>query len=298
MAEPAESSKSFVNPAFIVGLVGACLVIVACFLPFIERIGAPPLLLFTGAIDPGLAVIVLAVLSIILCLIQRFGWLLITAPLTAVAALMAAGEQLTALAGPDVGPIELFDVYNGILPAGMTTTRMVEVSAQLDAMALGLGVWLFVAGFVLTTLAPAVRYLTAGRDRTTPAVEGFTTAPRSRAIENAATTPDDTESDDGNDMLIDDLHIFADNMNQELSFDHRDATGRTTSHNAALIAAGYREQTYFLRCRLDETGETRDFAADQLSNVVDRQSGEAIATDELLDDLARVAHEAYEASNS
>ncbi len=297
MAEPAQSSKTFLSPAFIVGFPGACLIIVASFLPFIARAGAPPLLLFTGEIDPGLAVIVLAVLSIILCLIQRFGWLLITGPLTVVAALMAIAEQLAALAGPDVGAIALFDVYNGILPASMTTTRMVEVSALLDGMALGLGAWLFVAGLVLTILAPAVRYIVAGRERTTPAVEGFTTAPRSSTIENAGATPDDTEEDDGTDMLIDDLHIFADNMNQELSFDHRDPAGGETSHKAALVAAGYRGETYFLRCRLDETGEMRDFAADRLTNVVDRQSGEAIATDELLDDLARVAHEAYEASN-
>lgn len=279
------------------GFIGACLVIIASFLPYIERAGAPPLLLFTGEIDPGLAVIVLAVLSIILCLIQRFGWLLITGPLTAVAALMAAGEQLTALAGPDVGPIELFDVYNGILPVDMTTTRMVEVSALLDGMVLGTGAWLIVAGLVMMILAPVFRHITADRAEQTATLEGFTAAPRSRTIENATATPTGSDEDDTTDMLIDGLHIFADNMNRELSFEHRDTAGRETTHKVVLVAAGYLDQTYFLRCRDSETGGMRDFAADSLSKIEDQESGEAIATDDLLDDLARVAQEAYEASN-
>ncbi len=287
----------FLNPAFLVGILGACLVIVASFLPLVERAGAPPLLLFTGAIDPGLAVIVLAALSVVLCLVQRYGWLLITGPLAAVAALMAAGEQLQALAGPDVGLVDLFDVYNGILPAGMTTNRMVEISALLDGMAVGIGAWLLITGLILTALAPALRRVSVSRRPTEAPVEGFTTAPRSRAIEDAATVRADIMEDDIEDMLIDDLHIFADNMNQELSFDHRDPDGHEASHKVILIAAGYREQTYFLRCSDVETGHMRDFAADQLSGVVDRSSGESIATEELLDDLARVAHEAYEASN-
>ncbi|HPF13549.1 MAG TPA: hypothetical protein PLJ12_04720, partial [Planctomycetota bacterium] len=56
-------------------------------------------------------------------------------------------------------------------------------------------------------------------------------------------------------------------------------------------AAGYLGDSYFLRCRDLNAGNLRDVPAHMMSDIVDDQSGNPIDTDDMLDDLARVAHE-------
>tara|TARA_B100000686_G_C16258159_1_gene697844 strand:- start:336 stop:632 length:297 start_codon:yes stop_codon:yes gene_type:complete len=81
-----------------------------------------------------------------------------------------------------------------------------------------------------------------------------------------------------------------------MGFTLLNAPSQSSAMSVHMLAAGDQGDTYFLRCRDRDMGNLRDVPAHMLSDLVDEEGGEAIDTDDLLNDLAQVAYEVIEAA--
>ena len=310
-----------VNLAFVFGVTGAVLVLVGSTMPQLRMPGlvAPPLF-EPGApgLDAGTMVAVFALFAIAFCLSRRYRWLMLCAIMIVVFLTAALTYQLTGMLGLTIR--QIVGIYNGVLPSGIDSEAFEAKFSVLQNTTLNTGLFLVAGGLLLMQIAPWVRrvaFRLGGGTKREPR------EPKSRPAERAAprrwglrrepqalAEPGHAESEasvrtalarpaaaapaalHAGDLLLDDLYLFAEGLDQPLTFSLLDPSGRVTRHRMRMLAAGYLGDTYYLRCRDVDAGNLRDVPAHMMSDIVDDVSGQRIETDDMLQDLARVAYEA------
>lgn len=286
---------------------------------------------FALSLDAGLMVVVFALFAVAFCLVGRYRWLMFCAIMIVLFLAAALTRQLTAMLGLTIP--QIVDMYNGVLPPDVDPSALLAQVPVLKATTYDDGLLVLGVGLLMIELAPWLRRLRlggsggkrpsrwttvprhepqavkaqpapapapatpvqpAGRqvEATAPRRAADPVAPRSfRPAQAAAPAAP-------KDLLLDDLYLFAQGIDRPLTFALLDAAGRVTRHRVRLEAAGYLGDTYYLRCRDTDAGNRRDVPAHMLSDIVDGDTGEAIDTDDLLQDLARVAFEAVAADDT
>ena len=293
-----------VNAAFVLGVLGALLVIAGAALPQLSIPGhAPgplvdPMALVddpvAGLRDAGTAVVVFALFAIGFCMVGRYYWLIFCALMIVLFLAVALTRQLTDMLGLTIP--QIVDMYNGVLPPDIDASALLEKLPVLQATTYDQGLLVLGIGLMMIELAPWLRRFRTGGGwqtvaslRKEPKAVGSAAYP---AVAAAAQPAPEPALPTRPDLLLDDLYIFADGLDQPLSFALLDPAGMVSRHRMVMEAAGYLGDAYYLRCRDAEAGNRRDVPAHLMSEIVDERSGAPVDTDDMLDDLARVAYEA------
>lgn len=286
-----------VSLAFLLGILGAVLVVAGALLPQLSVAGhvtAPlfdPVGLLTDPIaatgEAGLAVIVFALFAIAFCLAGRYRWLMFCAVMIVLFLAVALTRQLSTMLGLTIP--QIVDMYNGVLPPDVDPAALLAKLPVLQATTYDDGLLAVGAGLLLIELAPWLRRFTIGRGRRKPRAEAEERREPAAVSRSATAIP---HLEPPPDLLHDELYIFADGLDQPLTFSLLEPTGRITRHRMRMEAAGYLGDAYYVRCRDLDAGNLRDVPAHLMSDIVDDLTGQPIDTDDLLGDLARVAYEA------
>lgn len=292
--------------AFASGILGSLLILAGALMPQLSVPGHETGPLFDPAAlvadplaatgDAGLAVVVFALFAIGFCLVGRYRWLIFCAIMIVLFLGVGLMRQLTDMLGLTIS--QIIDMYNGVLPPDVDAAALLSKLPVLQATTYNHGLIVLAVGLVLIEIAPWLRRLQFGSSRwQTPAGKAGPGKRREpKAVVQPAAAPEAAAENAGapTDLLLEELYIFADGLEQPLTFSLLDPAGRVTRHRVRLEAAGYLGDGYFLRCRDLDAGNLRDFPAHMLSEIVDDQTGSPIDTDDMLDDLARVAYEVVE----
>lgn len=307
-----------VNLAFVFGIAGAVLVLIGSTMPQLRMPGlvAPPLF-EPGApgLDAGTMVAVFALFAIAFCLSRRYRWLMLCAIMIVVFLAAALTYQLTGMLGLTIR--QIVDMHNGVLPAGVDPQAVLAKLPVLENTTYNVGLPWVAGGLLLMEIAPWVRrvaFRLGGGAKPEPkprpadgdaprrwslrreprALAGSDPAKRGASVRPVAARPAMAAPAalHAGDLLLDDLYLFAEGLDQPLTFSLLDPSGRVTRHRMRMLAAGYLGDTYYLRCRDVDAGNLRDVPAHMMSDIVDDVSGQPIETDDMLQDLARVAYEA------
>jgi hypothetical protein len=289
--------------AFLTGILGSLLILGGALLPQLsvpdhvtEPLFDPTILLadpLAATGEAGLGVVVFALFAIGFCLVGRYLWLIFCAIMIVLFLSVALMRQLTDMLGLTIP--QIIDMYNGVLPPDVDAAALLSKLPVLQATTYDDGLLVLGVGLLLIELAPWLRRLQFGSRRWQTVSKAPAESRREpTAVVQAAPAPVIEQPNVPPDLLLDELYIFADGLEQPLTFSLLDPAGRVTRHRVRLEAAGYLGDSYFLRCRDLDIGNLRDFPAHMLSEIVDDQTGSPIDTDDMLDDLARVAYEVVE----
>ncbi len=290
--------------AFVTGILGALLILAGAAMPQLSVPDHDTGPLFDAAAmlaDPlgatgeaGLGVVIFALFAIAFCLVRRYLWLIFCAIMIVLFLSVGLMRQLTDMLGLTIP--QIIDMYNGVLPPDVDPSALLSKLPVLKATTYDTGLLVLGIGLVLIEIAPWLRRLQFGSSRWQTVARS---APASRReptavaqdTQNPAPAPAHEESRVPPDLLLDELYIFAEGLDQPLTFALLDPSGRVTRHRVRLEAAGYLGDSYFLRCRDLDAGNLRDVPAHMMSDIVDDLTGAPIDTDDMLEDLARVAYE-------
>jgi len=310
-----------VNLAFVYGIVGAVLVLVGATMPQLRVPGiVMPPLFEPGApgLDSGTMVAVFALFAIAFCLSRRYRWLAFCALVIIVFLAAALTYQLTGMLGLTIR--QIVDMHNGVLPPGLDPQVLLAKLPMLENTTWNVGLPWIAAGLLLMESAPWLRRLSfhlGGRAsgaaqsgrlvqaadepqrrwpmRREPRAMAAPAFEESRAQVQATLArplPAAPAPLQAGDLLLDGLYVFAEGLDQPLTFSLLDPSGRVTRHRMRMQAAGYLGDAYYLRCRDIDAGNLRDVPAHMMTDIVDDVAGQPIDTDDMLQDLARAAHEA------
>lgn len=299
-----ERSGRAVSAAFLLGVVGALLIVAGALLPQLSvpgHVTGPLIDPLAPAFDAGAMVVVFALFCIAFCLVGRYRWLMFCAVMIVLFLAVALTRQLTDMLGLTIS--QIIDMHNGVLPPDVDPSALLAKVPVLQATTYDDGLLVLAVGLLMIELAPWLRRLRFPPEKRSG---GWTEVRRRepKAVKEApvvvqAVAPATTPSPNGAqaptappDFLLDDLYIFAEGLDQPLSFALLEPAGRITRHRVRLEAAGYLGDAYYLRCRDSDAGNLRDVPAHMMSEIVDGNTGAAIDTDDMLQDLARVAYEA------
>ena len=238
--------------------------------------------------DAGVAVVVFALFSIAFCLIGRLRWLVLCALMIVLFLSVALTRQLTDMLGLTIP--QIIDMYNGVLPPDIDATALLSKLPVLQATTYADGLLVLGVGLLMIELAPWFSRVGPGRWQKPPSTAARTGRREPKAVAAIATAT--VAQAAPADLLLDELYIFADGLEQPLTFALLDPAGRVTRHRVRMEAAGYLGDAYYLRCRDLDAGNLRDVPAHMMSDIVDSQTGVPIDTDDMLADLSRVAYEA------
>jgi len=289
-----------INAAFVLGVLGALLVAAGSLLPQLSVPGHVTGSLFdpsTLLADPlaagrnaGTAVVVFALFAIAFCMVGRYRWLIFCALMIVLFLSVALTRQLTDMLGLTIP--QIIDMYNGVLPPDIDAQALLQKLPVLQATTYNQGLLVLGIGLMMMELAPWVKRLRMDIGGGRPGRRGRLEPTAVQGTE--AAVPQAAVIQPPPDLLLDALYIFADGLAQPLTFSLLDPAGRVTRHRMRMEGAGYLGDAYFLRCRDIDAGNLRDIPAHMMSEIVDDLTGEPIDTDDMLDDLSRVAYEAVE----
>jgi len=243
--------------------------------------------------DAGAMVPVFALFAIGFCLVGRYRWIILCALMIILFLAFAIIDQLTAVLGLSLQ--QIVDMQAGIVPEGISARALARKIPVFENTTADTGIVLVGIGMAMLELAPWLRRFGGAlpegglRRRREPVLEA------AEPVETPAPGPAVIAPGD---MLVDGIYFFAEGLQRPMSFTLLNAAGQMMDMRVTMMAAGYLGDTYFLRCRDMDVGNLRDVPAHMLSNIVDEDSGETIDTDELLNDLAQVAYEVIESSQT